>query len=613
MNSESRNPMRGQREKILVEPAPAVRPWMLALATILVAVVSIATANAQESSAFQPDPAWSGYESQPLRVNVWHDRQEDEVYERGEAVRIHFETNADAYTVVYRIDAEGEVSILWPRSRFDDGFVFGHHTYNLPAPGSKRIRVAGEEGVEYVQAIVSAYPFDLRGIEVDFHHENDAEPLNYYVAGDPFLAMNDVNYAITGLEDAEEFVATNYVSYYVHRKVDHPRYLCGQCHDDAQSYRPYSDTCVMEIHHDYGWDNDWYVSFGYYPVYRYPVYYYVDPWTWRASINYWYRPWYNWPTWGHYHWDYDCYVWNNSPHWRGDVWTRYRDGSERYRPISKDLRYRTAATGDAPNPPGMVKTPRPSSKDLAALQTKTPVGPRPESRVRGDGKAAAGFRDVPRSTRKPAEFARPESSTTRPGIRVPAGPRVGGGAVRATSPGTQAVRGQPATGGPDRPRVLSGTKTRTPDGATRAVKPRTDGGRTGGTDTKVRPVEPRSRGSRIWSGGGSSSKGSTPQVKPRSGGSSSQGESPRVKPRSSGGSSSQGSTPRVKPSGTGSTSGRGSTPTTKPRSSGSSSSQSSSQVKPRSSSGSSSKSGGSSSSGGTSRPSGGKTKSKGRG
>ena len=605
MNSKRFDAKSGPRERALAEPVPVVRPWMLAVATLLLVVVGFATARAQDGHAgADVDQAWRGYAEQPLRVNVWHDRQDEEVYQRGEAVRVHFEVNADAYVVVYRIDAEGEVSILWPRSRYDDGFVFGSHTYNLPAPGAERIRAANEEGIEYIQAIVSAYPFDLRGIEVDFHHERDAEPQRYFVAGDPFLAMNDVNYAITGLEDPEEYVATNYVSYYVHRKVDHPRYLCSQCHD-GQDREPYRDRCVIEIHHDYGWDNQWYGDFGYYPVYYYPVYYYVDPWTWRPWINYWYRPWYSWPSWDRHHWDYDCYVWNNSPQSRGDVWTRYKEGSRRYRPISKDERYKSAPSGDTPYPSGLVKSPRPTSKDLAALQTKTSLGPRPATKVRDGGMSGAPFRDISRTTHKPAEFSKPARSATSPGIRVPEGPRAGGGVVRPAAPEGRAPTspGGSRTGGREDVRVLKGTRGEVPAGD-RVVRPRPDDGRSSGSaDSKVRPVEPRNRGSRIWSGGGSSGKGSTPQVKPRG-----SGDAPASKP-----------TPQVKPS-LGSTSGSTPPPRVQPSgSSGSSGKSPTPQVKPRSSGSSSSKSGGTSKGGGTSKStsgggsSSGSTRSKGSG
>jgi len=201
----------------------------LLLVALLLAPFAGASRGAANPAANPPDdsagPSWTGYENQPLRVNITQGRDDGDTYRRGEQINIAFEANQDAYAVVYRIDADGVVTILWPRSRLDDGFVFGRHQYSLPAAGAPRLRAGSEPGVEYVEAVVSLYPFDLRDIEVDFHHEPADEEYRYTVAGDPFLAMNEVNHAITRLENAEDFVVTNYTSYFVEREVEHPRYL----------------------------------------------------------------------------------------------------------------------------------------------------------------------------------------------------------------------------------------------------------------------------------------------------------------------------------------------------------------------------------------------------
>ncbi|RLA55660.1 MAG: hypothetical protein DRR04_14620, partial [Gammaproteobacteria bacterium] len=139
------------------------------------------------------------YASNSLRVEVWVDKPQNEIYRKGEDLGVGFQSNQDAYAVVYRIDTEGVVTVLWPRSRFDDGFIFGGHEYQMPVSGAARLRVSTREGEGIVEAVVSQYPFDLRSLELDFHHEHTAEKYDFRVAGDPFLAMNEVNYAVTGL------------------------------------------------------------------------------------------------------------------------------------------------------------------------------------------------------------------------------------------------------------------------------------------------------------------------------------------------------------------------------------------------------------------------------
>lgn len=487
---------------------PACRALAAAVfgAALAAALAAGAAPAGDRVDAAQVEGEWRDYESQPLRVNVWHGRGDDEVYRRGEPVEIFFEANRDAYAVVYRIDTDGEVTVLWPRSRLDDGFVFGGHEYRVPASGAARLRASGDEGVEYVQAIVSLYPFDLRDLEVDFHHEENGERYRYRVAGDPFLAMNEVNFAITRLEDSEDYVVTNYVSYYVEREVAHPRYLCSQCHDDGDNYHPYDDTCVVVIHHDYGWSNNWFVRFGYYPVYYYPAYYYVDPWSWRPWINYWYTPWYWWPSYAVYDWPFSPYVWHYSPYWRGDCWQRWREGDRRYAPLDKRTFRERGDTGRfLERGSELVKSPRPTADIERALRTRTKL-PRAGDAAAGDGGAPglvrAGFRDVgPVQRGKVAFRDGVERPAPTPGLRVRdrdigarrsprAGEAGGTGADRPTYRREAPGRSSPADRSPA-PAVRERDRT---------APPRREG-RDSDSGGAIRPVTPHRPGARIWSGG----------------------------------------------------------------------------------------------------------------
>lgn len=511
-----------------------LRPYAAFGFLIVVTVAGMIGAAAGPATAYQGTAAqggaradvggtWTDYDSQPLRVNIWHARGDDDVYRKGESVRISFEANRDAYAVVYRIDSEGVVTILWPRSRYDDGFIFGRHQYTLPAAGAPRLRAAQEEGVEYVEAIVSAYPFDLRGLEVDFHHEEADERFRYRVAGDPFLAMNEVNYAVTGLESPEDFVVTNYVSYYVEREVAHPRYLCGQCHAGDPVYHPYQDRCTVTINYDYGWVNRWYVRFGYYPAYYYPVYYYVDPWTWRPWVNYWYTPWYWWPSYGVYDWPYSCYVWNYSPYWQGDVWVRWRSGDRRYVPLDKRLLQRAEQREryyDRSN--RLVREGRPTREMKDAMERRTALSREDrENSARGGSAHAttAVYQNIRPQTRERVEFR--DAAPTReakPGLRVRddtreqsvrpgTGPE---GRDDARRPETRVLgpRGDRSGGKDAGDRTSPDAPSATPRRSLR--EDRQDGGKTpangrDGASGGIRPVEPRSKGSRIWSGGRSAS------------------------------------------------------------------------------------------------------------
>ncbi len=583
-------------------------------AVLLLALVSVpvALAWAAPSGTMPVDVESGGSQGlqQPLRVNVWQDKEDGDIYRLGEQLRVYFETNRDAYAVVYRIDAEGDVTVLWPRSRFDDGFVFGQHRYTLPSSADRPLRVSNQEGVEYVEAVVSVYPFDLRALEVDFFNEDNDEGYQYRVAGDPFLAMNEVNYAMTGLEDPADYVVTNYTSYYVHQAVDHPRYLCGQCHDDDQNYDPYHDTCVINIHYDYGWYNRWWLTYGYYPVYYYPAFYYVDPWSWSPWVNYWYTPWYGWPVGIGYTWPYRYHVWCDSPYWHGDVWSRWKGGHRRYAPLAKDyvlrpddrdVRYRRGSL--------MVRAERPGEDITRAMRTRTAFTDKEARRVQGVRAAGADHRygNTELAVRTRTEFrgstARPQAE---PGLRI----RDTGALLQGGSRTVRTV--EDVRTGSDRVRIRDRSAAGQDSGERRlrAESSQLDKG-TSDRRSGIRSVEPRKQGSRIWSGGRTTptgeSKARPQQVQPQDRNRRSSGDDSgsKVEPRrrSSSGSSrkSSGSVQPKKGAAGGSSSGSSG------RSSGNvrSSSQPRSSAGSRSSAGRGRSSGGSSSSRGSSRGGGG--------
>ncbi len=277
------------------------------------------------------------YASRELRVRVWHDKDDDAVFARGEALQLYFRTNDDAYVVIYYIDADGYTEILWPQSRYDDGFVFGGHTYSIPGRSSDQgLWVSQSRGVEYVEAIASQYPFDLRQLAIDFRFGADETgEYAHRVSGDPFLAVNDINYAITGLDEDVDWLVTDWTHIYVDQKVEYPRYTCTQCHTgNDPKYAPYTSTCTqVNIYADWGWYTRWYASFGYYPLYCDAPYYYWDRWLYRPYYYSYYPIYYSWPSWNCYVRSYPVYRWRNHPRYRGDYVTLYERGTVKQRPI----------------------------------------------------------------------------------------------------------------------------------------------------------------------------------------------------------------------------------------------------------------------------------------
>ena len=508
---------------------------------VVVQPESAALAPDTATAAPAPAPAGDGkfdYAAIDLRVGVWTGRAADEVYRKGDAMTVGFQTNADAYAVVYHIDAEGRVTVLWPRSRMDDGFVFGGHEYQLPVQGGPALRAAQVEGEGFVEAVVSRYPFDLRALQLDFHHEPTAEPVDFRVVGDPFLAINEVNFAITGLENAEDHVVTNYAAYYVHREVDHPRYLCGQCHfDDGPQYDPYGDTCSLNISVDYRWNNGWWSSYGYYPVYYNPCYVYVDPWTWRPWVNFWYDPWWCAPAVSVCYWPTPCYPWYDSPYYGGDCYTG-NNGKPRYAPLN-------------PNGQGGDGT-RTKTREYGPITPMLAAGGAGASRGAATLDARTAYKGEPRATRSAPTIGDAVRTRSTAGLRIREGGSVRGGTsgaqdrVRHTAAGARTpaslvpVSSEP-TGGGQRlrtPGTVGGAQQR----AQVEQRSRT---RSGAEGRAITPVAPRQKGTRIWNtgrSGGSDGTRRPEQVRPggRSGGSDSSRDG-AVRERSNGNGGNSGS------------------------------------------------------------------------
>ncbi len=482
-------------------------------------------APAEEAGGFD-------YSAQSLRTSLWLDKADDEVYRKGDQQVVGFQTNEDAYAVVYRVDTEGLVSVLWPRSRYDDGFIFGGHEYVLPVSGAQRLRVSSQEGEGFVEAIVSRYPFDLRDLAIDFHHEQGSEIRDFYVAGDPFLAMNEVNYAVTGLEDTADYVITNYRSYYVHQKVEHPRYLCVQCHDENEVvYEPYQDTCTLEISYDYGWYNSWYGRYGYYPVYSQPVYVYVDPWSWNPWVNFWYTPYYTCAPTPYYSWGYSTYCWNDSPYYYGNSSVRYKDGAGRYRALGKNGIHSGKNARSFEQVTRMVRG-KPTSDVRTAMRSKSPIAGSRNGGIRADGVTVGRGTDTRLSDsafRGEAPVSRPRSKYDKPvgrkgqsGLRIRSsgtkeGIRTNRDGSRHISSDAKGQRRKPGSvGGINGTSVNRGSVSVRPNQPANGSYSKPDG-RNNRSSNTIRTVEPRQKGTRLWNSNprsGSAGQGDKPaQIK----------------------------------------------------------------------------------------------------
>ena len=305
-------------------------------------------------------PAAAG--ARGLDVEVWTDRGDDAVYQPGDALEVRARASEDAYLLVYEIDAEGYVRLLYPY-RGGSGFVEGRHTYTVP-PERANVELVVEKGPVgqcYVVAIVSRdrflelpwylRPYDLQAEQVGYEGRGDDEEgitAEGRIVGDPFVAMEKIRRRVVGSPDDPDAFATGYASYYVHNEVRYPRYLCYDCHRPGRwawwtGFDPYYTHCSVfdfRVNWSWGWGPGyWFGSM--------PYYYYVV----RADCPPHYRPWYGRSTW--------FSSWDGWGRWRtlwGDKLVRYKtDPPAGYVPPSKFPDRRSWKDGSSA-PPGFMVT-----------------------------------------------------------------------------------------------------------------------------------------------------------------------------------------------------------------------------------------------------------------
>jgi hypothetical protein len=166
------------------------------------------------------------------------------VYRPGKEIRLSFQTTKDAYVVIYNIDANGYVQLLYPA----DGrpvLSKGHTAYFLPPPGKNLIWETGATtGVEYIHALAVTETGRLNEDELYFLSKADGLPeeKRLRIDTDPYLAFNTIDEAI--VRDAEgNPPATDYTHFFINKRVDYPRYLCAKCHSPEKLPDPYAMDC----------------------------------------------------------------------------------------------------------------------------------------------------------------------------------------------------------------------------------------------------------------------------------------------------------------------------------------------------------------------------------
>ena len=189
-----------------------------------------------------PTPQPASFYYRP-HVEVWTNRGDDP-YGSGQAARVYFRTEQDAYVTILRVDTDGRVRVLYPREPWDDNFVRGGREYDvLQRSAPDAFYVDDYPGVGYIFAVAAADPFVYDAIKSEDHWDYRLIA-DGRVRGDPYTALTDLAQRIVpdGYADWDYDI----VPYYVQQHYDYPRFLCYDCHTYVSYpyWSPYDYSCV---------------------------------------------------------------------------------------------------------------------------------------------------------------------------------------------------------------------------------------------------------------------------------------------------------------------------------------------------------------------------------
>src|SRR5438128_12080194 len=176
-------------------------------------------------------------------IEVWTNRGDDP-YASGQAARVYFRADQDAYVTVLRVDTDGRVRVLFPREPGEDNFARGGREYEIQG-GYERDAFSIDDypGVGYIFAVAATDPFVYDAFETGDHWDYRAIA-DGRVHGDPYVALTDLAQRILPADYRDwDYDIT---PYYVNRHYDYPRFLCYDCHTYVSYplWSVYDYTCV---------------------------------------------------------------------------------------------------------------------------------------------------------------------------------------------------------------------------------------------------------------------------------------------------------------------------------------------------------------------------------
>ena len=172
----------------------------------------------------------------------------DEIVDRGDRMRVWFGTAQNAYVIVFRVDTDGRVRMLYPERPWHDAYVRAGRMLEVKNHACDQASCAfiidDYPGQGYVFAIASISPFEFDRIANGDYWDYTEIAHGGRVLGDPFVSLSMLMNRILP-EPAEGGASYDVSEYHVGAMYDYPRFLCYECHSFVRfpSWNPYAREC----------------------------------------------------------------------------------------------------------------------------------------------------------------------------------------------------------------------------------------------------------------------------------------------------------------------------------------------------------------------------------
>jgi hypothetical protein len=164
-------------------------------------------------------------------ISLQMTRTEGSVLNPGDEIGFRVQADQDGYLVVFNIDTEGFVNLLYPARGERPVTVREGETYLIPDDSRELLLVEGVTGVEFVFALIVPERGDIIRQQLDFMGKANDLPREdrYRIEGDPFIAANIVAGELVRGISQREGVFLDYTYFFINERVAYPCYMCGEC------------------------------------------------------------------------------------------------------------------------------------------------------------------------------------------------------------------------------------------------------------------------------------------------------------------------------------------------------------------------------------------------